>query len=320
LQVPEPGSQLPLQQSPSLPQPSPGAPPETPPHTPSHVPQDPLQQSEFWEQAVPSCAPDVPPHVLSQVPHVWPLQQSLSPAHPAPVIAHPHVPLAHVPLQHWSGELQLAPSWNPVAPPQVLSQVPHATPPQQSLSLVQVPPAFEHGLAQAPLVHTRLPQQSPSLAHASPVPRQPQVPLPLHTLGAQQSALLVQAVPEPAHPHVEVPVSQLRAPQQSALPVQPCPLVAQPQVLFTQRPEQQSDAAEQALPSWLHVEPPVVPPSPLVPPSTQVLLDGSHVYEPQQSSDVMQSPPTPAHAGWHVPSAQLPEQQSPFPLQQSSSY
>jgi hypothetical protein len=138
-------------------------------------------------------------------------------------------------------------------------------------------------------------------------------------LGAQQSALLVHAVPEPAHPHVEVPVSQLRAPQQSALPVQPCPLVAQPQVLFTQRPEQQSPAAEHALPSCVHEEP-VVPPSLLVPPSTQVLLDGSHVYEPQQSSDVMQSPPTPAHAGWHVPSAQLPEQQSPSSLQQSSSY
>jgi hypothetical protein len=47
-------------------------------------------------------------------------------------------------------------------------------------------------------------------------------------------------------------------------------------VPFTQRAEQQSDALEHALPSCVHEEL-VVPPSPLVPPSTQVLLDGSHV-------------------------------------------
>jgi hypothetical protein len=41
---------------------------------------------------------------------------------------------------------------------------------------------------------------------------------------------------------------------------------------------------------------------------------------PQQSSDVKQSPPTPAQAGKHVPSAQLLEQQSPFVLQQSRSF
>ncbi len=185
------------------------------------MPHEPLQQSLFWAQVAPSCEPEGPPHVLSQVPHVWPLQQSLSPAQPAPVIAQPQVPPAHVPLQQSLGELQLAPSPDPVVPPQVLSHVPQATPPQQSLLLVQVPPASEHGLAHAPLVQTSVPQQSPSLLHASPVPRQPQVPLPLHTFGAQQSALLVQAVPEPAHPHVEVLVSQLRAPQQSPLPVQP---------------------------------------------------------------------------------------------------
>jgi hypothetical protein len=34
----------------------------------------------------------------------------------------------------------------------------------------------------------------------------------------------------------------------------------------------------------------------------------------------LQSPPTPAQAGWHVPLAQLLEQQSPFVLQQSLSY
>jgi hypothetical protein len=192
-------------------------------------------------------------------------------------------------------------------------------PPQQSLSAEQVPPAPAHALAHAPFVQTSAPQQSLSLAQVSPVPRHPQVPLPLHTFGAQQSALLVQAVPEPAHPQVEVPVSQARAPQQSPLLVQPCPLVAHPHVPFTQRAEQQSDGLEHELPSWVHdVE--VVPPSSPVPPSTHVLLEGSHVYEPQQSSEVVQSPPTPAHAGWQVPLAQLPEQQSPLVLQQSSSY
>ncbi len=228
--------------------------------------------------------------------------------------------MPHNPLQQSLSCTQPSPSCAPDVPPHVLSQVPHATPPQQSLLVVQLPPTSEHWLAHAPLVQTSVPQQSPSLVHASPVPRQPQVPLPLHRFGAQQSALLVQAVPEPAHPHVEVSASQLSAPQQSALPVQPCPLVAQPQVPFTHRAEQQSDAAEQVAPSSLHVVPPTVPPSPPVPPSTQVLLVGSHVYVPQQSSDVVQSPPTPAHAGWHVPLAQLPEQQSPLMLQQSSSY
>ncbi len=89
---------------------------------------------------------------------------------------------------------------------------------------------------------------------------------------------------------------------------------------FTHSAEQQSDAAEHEVPSSLQVVPPTVPPSSPALPSTQVLLDGSHVYEPQQPSEVVQSPPTPAQAGWHVPLAQLPEQQSPLLLQQSSSY
>lgn len=254
------------------------------------------------------------------MPHVCPLQQSPSLWQPCPVAAHPHVPSAHVPLQQSSGELQLWPSWEPEAPPHVLSQVPQLAPPQQSLSVVQLPPEPEQGLAQAPLVQTRAPQQSLSLVQVSPVPRHPQVPLPLHTLGAQQSLLLVHAVPDPAQPHVLVLVSQLSAPQQSRLPVQPCPLVAQPHVPFTQSAEQHSDALEQEVPSEL--QPPPAPPSPLppVPPSTHVLLEGSHTAAPQQSSEDMQSPPTPAQAGWQVPSAQLPEQQSPLVLQQSSSY
>jgi hypothetical protein len=58
------------------------------------------------------------------------------------------------------------------------------------------------------------------LVQLSPVPRQPQVPWLLHTLGAQQSALLEHVVPAPAQPHVPVFVSQLSDPQQSALPLQ----------------------------------------------------------------------------------------------------
>jgi hypothetical protein len=286
----------------------------------SQVPQVLLQQSLSWLQLEPSCAPDPPPQVLSHVPHVWLSQQSPSLAHVAPAAAQPHVPLAHVPPQQSVSELQLDPSWAPDVPPQVLSQVPHVAPLQQSLSLAQVPPELAHGLAHAPLVHTRVPQQSPSLVHVSPVPRHPQVPLPLHTLGEQQSELLAHAAPEPAQPQVEVPVSQLSAPQQSPLPVQPWPLVAQPHVEFTQSDEQQSPALVHALPSWVQPPEPPVPLSSPLPPLTHVLLDGSHVYEPQQSSDVVQSPPTPAHAGWHVPLAQLSEQQSPFSLQQSSSY
>jgi hypothetical protein len=116
-----------------------------------------------------------------------------------------------------------------------------------------------------PPVHTRTPQQSLELVHVSPVPRQPHVPLPLHRLGAQQSLLLEHAVPEPAHPHVEVVESQLSAPQQSRLPVQPSPLDAHPQVLLTHSAEQQSEAVEHDVPSDEH--PPVVP----VPPSSRVL-------------------------------------------------
>jgi hypothetical protein len=112
------------------------------------------------------------------------------------------------------------------------------------------------------LVQTSTPQQSALLVHASPVPRQPHVPLALQTLGAQQSPLLVQDTPEPTHPHVEVVVSQLRAPQHSPLFAQPWPPDAQPHVPFTQSAEQHSLAAEQLVPSSLH-DP--VPPSLPVP-------------------------------------------------------
>ena len=52
----------------------------------------------------------------------------------------------------------------------------------------------------------------------------------------------------------------------------------------------------------------------------QVWLVESHRYAPQQSVERFagsQSPPMPAHAGWQVALTQLPEQQSPFELQQS---
>jgi hypothetical protein len=85
---------------------------------PSQVPHDPLQQSPSLLQLAPSCPPDGPPQVLSHVPHVA-LQQSPSVAHPPPLAAQPHVPPAHVPLQHSLAEPQLAPSCEPTAPPQV---------------------------------------------------------------------------------------------------------------------------------------------------------------------------------------------------------
>jgi hypothetical protein len=217
-------------------------------------------------------------------------------------------------LQHSLSLAQLAPLEAPEGPPQVLSHVPQPTPPQQSEALEHEPPGSAHALAHAPFVHTSEPQQSLSFVHVSPVPRQPHVPLPLHTLGAQQSALVVQAVPDPAHPHVDVLVSQLSAPQQSALLPQPWPLVAHPQVPLAQIAEQQSDALEHDVPSALHE---LDPPSPPVPLSTHLLVAVSHVPEPQQSSSVLQSPPTLAQAGAQVPLAQLPEQQSPFWLQQS---
>lgn len=109
-------------------------------------------------------------------------------------------------------------------------------------------------------MHTSVPQHSPSLLHASPVPRHPHVPWLLHTLGAQQSELLEQDVPAPAHPHVPVFVSQLSAPQQSPLLVQPWPLVAQPQTPFRHTPLQQSEPVEQESPSDAH--PPPTPESP----------------------------------------------------------
>jgi len=107
---------------------------------PSHVPQEPLQQSLSWLQPTPFCAPLPPPHVLLHVPHVAPPQQSLELAHPAPVAAHPHVPLAHVPLQQSLGCEQLAPSCKPVAPPHVPSHVLQSRLPQHSVDDAHVPP------------------------------------------------------------------------------------------------------------------------------------------------------------------------------------
>lgn len=99
--------------------------------------------------------------------------------------------------------------------------MPQVSAPQQSLDVEHESSWLPQGLAHWPFVQTSAPQQSLLFEHASPVPRQPQVPVPLHTLGAQQSPLDVQAAPEPAHPQVDVPVSQLSAPQQSPLLLHP---------------------------------------------------------------------------------------------------
>lgn len=243
-------------------QPEPDGAPEAPPHVPSHVPHEPLQQSASVPQLAPSGEPLGPPQVLSHVPHAS-VQQSDEVAQDPPVAAQPQVPPAQVPLQQSVPVPQLAPSGEPLWPPQVSSHVPQVSE-QQSPSVVQLPPVSEQELPHCPLLlQMRRPQQSLLLLHASPVPRQPHVPLPLHTFGAQQSALVEHEVPEPAHPHVDVPVSQLRAPQQSALPVQPWPLEAHPHVLFTHRPEQQSPAVLHDVPSSLQPVP--VPPSSPVP-------------------------------------------------------
>ena len=243
-------------------QPDPDGAPEGPPHVPSQFPHEPLQQSASAPQLAPSGEPLGPPHVLSQVPQASE-QQSDELAQDPPVAAQPQVPPAHVPLQQSVPVPQLAPSGEPLWPPQVSSHVPQVSE-QQSLSVVQLPPVPEHELAHCPLLlQMSVPQQSALSPHDSPVPRHPHLPALLQTFGAQQSLLLEHDVPEPAHPHVEVPVSQLRAPQQSALPVQPWPLEAHPHVLFTHRPEQQSPAVLHDVPSSLHPMP--VPPSSPVP-------------------------------------------------------
>ncbi len=221
MQVPKFGSHEPLQQSVSAAQPVPAAPPEGPPQSPSHVPHEPLQQSASLLHAAPSDAPEGPPHVLVHVPQLVPPQQSALLAQPAPGPAQPHVPFAHVPLQQSAALPQLAPSCPPEGPPHVLSHVPQATPPQHSAFEVQLPPTSEHAFSHLPPVQTSAPQQSLSLLQLSPVPRQPHVPLPLHTLGAQHSLLLEQDVPAPPHPQVDVLASHARAPQQSPLLAHP---------------------------------------------------------------------------------------------------
>jgi hypothetical protein len=122
-------------------------------------------------------------------------------------------------------------------------------------------------------------------------------------------------------PQVPLVGSQTRAPQQSPSLPHPSPLDAQPQVPSTHRSEQHSAAEPHVKPSLVQPPPPPPPPpsSPPEAPGVQVLLVGSHRYDPQQSLESSQSPPMPAHAGSQVPSAQLFEQQSPSVLQQSSS-
>ena len=98
-------------------------------------------------------------------------------------------------------------------------------------------------------MQTSDPQHSPSLVQVLPVPRQPQVPWLLHTLGSQQSALLLQ----------------------------PWPPVAQPHTPFRHWPLQQSEPVEQESPSIAQLPPPVPPspPEPLL--STHLLVLESHV-------------------------------------------
>ena len=122
-------------------------------------------------------------------------------------------------------------------------------------------------------------------------------------------------------PQVPLPGSHVRTPQQSSSLPQPSPLQAQPQVPSTHRAEQHSAAEPHVTPSSEQPPPPPPPSSPDAP-APQVLLVPSHRYTPQQSVESLagsQSPPMPAHAGWHVPLAQFSEQQSPLVLQQSSS-
>jgi len=245
-------SQLSLQQSLSKVQSSPVRFPDGPPQRLSQVPHEPLQHWVSLVQESPSGEPEGPPHVLLQVPHV-PLQQSELVRQPAPDAAQPHVPPVQVPPQQSLSSVHVAPFCAPMAPPQVLSHVPHSSAPQQSVLVAQVLPEFEHGLPHMPPLHTRSPQQSALLVQVSPVPRQPHVPALLQTLGEQQSVLLVHAAPEPEHPHVWVPVSQRSAPQQSPLLAHPWPLDAHPQVPSAHTPVQHSEAVVQRVPSGLHI-------------------------------------------------------------------
>jgi len=135
----------------------------------SHTLHEPSQHSLSCAHEAPTPAPEVPPQVLSHVPHVTAPQQSLSSAQPPPAAAHPHVPPAHVPEQQSPSAAHVSPSWLPDLPPQVLSQVPHVGPPQQSESTWHVAPTL-HGGPHTPAVHTKPSalQQSPSFMHASP--------------------------------------------------------------------------------------------------------------------------------------------------------
>jgi hypothetical protein len=86
-----------------------------------------------------------------------------------------------------------------------------------------------------------------------------------------------------------VVVSQVvLTPQQSMLDVQLAPVVAQPQVLFTQRSEEHSSALLQVCPSALEL----VPPSPLLLEGVvHVFLAGSQTIDPWQSVSTWQAAP-----------------------------
>jgi hypothetical protein len=160
----------------------------------------------------------------------------------------------------------------------------------------------------------------------------PQRPSHVPQVALQQSELCAHALPSCEHgwEHVPLARSQTSKPQQSASDPHPWNSPAQPQVLLTQRKEQQSLALAQPKPSSMHA-PPLLLPLPLLVPlssppppdvSMHVSVVESQMYAPQQSVELFagsQSPPTPAHAGWQKPNAQLTEQQSPSALQQSLS-
>jgi hypothetical protein len=314
-------SQLPLQQSVSWLQLSPGAPRDSPPHVLSHVPQLPSQQSVSTLQPAPSAAPEAPPHVLSHVPQLPP-QQSELPLQATPSGPQPHAPSVHAPEQQSVGSVHESPSWAPDWPPQVLSQVPQL-PLQQSPSPVHVLPSDVHA-PQLPFVHAP----------------------------EQQSVGSVQLVPSWLHvlaPHVpfgHVPL------QQSVSCVQALPSWKQVLIAHTvlvQSPEQQSVGCAHVSPFAAH------PPAPQMPPVQSWLqhCEGSEHGSPsleqvgaeirsasapasglsvvqtpfaeqnrfaQQSSCVAQGSSTAPHAlspaGWHWPAP--PSALQTMPWQQSS--
>ena len=234
---------------------------------------------------------------------------------------------SHTPLQQSLSNEQVSPDRRPDGPPQVSSHVPQS-PSQHSASLPQVspncapenPPQVPSHVPQTPPQQSlSTPQKSPSTPPDAP-PHVPSHVPQVTPLQQSESCPHVSPCCEHGLPQVLLPGSHVSTPQQSLSLPQPSPLEAHPQVPSTHRAEQHSAAEPHGTPS--SEQPPEPPPSSPDAPAPQVLLVPSHRYAPQQSVESLagsQSPPMPAHAGWHVPLAQFSEQQSPLVLQQSSS-